>query len=116
MGTYQDLDVWKLGMELAEDVYLLTKKFPNDEKFGLISQLKRAVVSIPSNISEGAGRRHIKENLHFLRIALGSLNEVNTQLLLANRLKFCDTQEEIEKINKLRAKLLNFIKYFENQT
>ena len=74
MKDHKDLDVWKQSMVLAEQVYTLTKEFPFDEKYGLISQMKRAVVSIPSNIAEGAARKGNKEYIQFLYIAMGSLS------------------------------------------
>ena len=92
-------------MLLAEDIYALTKNFPSDEKFGLSSQIKRAVVSIPSNIAEGAGRKGDKEFIQFLYIAMGSLSELETQLILSNRLQFVNSIEiylsQIEKIKKM---------------
>ena len=86
--TYKDLDVWQLAMSLVEDVYVASKTFPSDEKFALRDQLRRAAVSIPSNIAEGFGRDTTKDFLHFLFVARGSLFEVTTQLELARRLKY----------------------------
>ena len=88
MKDHKDLDVWKQSIVLVEDIYALTKNFPSDEKYGLSSQIKRAVVSVPSNIAEGAGRKGDKEFIQFLYIAMGSLSELETQLILANRLQF----------------------------
>lgn len=76
----------KQSMVLVEDIYALTKNFPSDEKYGLSSQIKRAVVSVPSNIAEGAGRKGDKEFIQFIYIAMGSLSELETQLILVNRL------------------------------
>jgi four helix bundle protein len=84
---FQDLTVWRRAMELAETVYELTRQFPHDELYGLTSQLRRASVSIASNIAEGRGRGSDGEFRHFLNIAQGSTYEVQTQLLLAGRLK-----------------------------
>ena len=86
--TYKDLDVWQLAMSLVEDVYVASRMFPSDEKFALRDQLRRAAVSIPSNIAEGFGRDTTKDFLHFLFMARGSLFEVTTQLELARRLKY----------------------------
>ncbi|MBQ6007293.1 MAG: four helix bundle protein [Kiritimatiellae bacterium] len=86
--TYKDLDVWQLAMSLVEDVYVASRMFPSDEKFALRDQLRRASVSIPSNIAEGFGRDTTKDFLHFLFVARGSLFEVTTQLELARRLKY----------------------------
>lgn len=92
-------------MLLAEDVYALTKEFPSEERFGLSSQIKRAVVSIPSNIAEGAGRKGDKEFIQFLYIAMGSLSELETQLILSDSLQFVNSIEiylnQIEKIRKM---------------
>nr|WP_315190307.1 four helix bundle protein [uncultured Flavobacterium sp.] len=105
MKDHKDLDVWKQSMLLAEDVYALTKEFPSEERFGLSSQIKRAVVSIPSNIAEGAGRKGDKEFIQFLYIAMGSLSELETQLILSDRLQFVNSIEiylnQIEKIRKM---------------
>lgn len=85
---HKQLMVWQESMALVEQVYLLTASFPGDERFGLISQLRRAAVSIPSNIAEGAARRSSKEYLQFLAMARGSLSEMDTQLELSARLGF----------------------------
>ena len=71
MKGHKDLDVWKQSVVLVEDIYMLTKNFPSDEKYGLSSQIKRAVVSVPNNIAEGAGRKGDKEFIQFLYIAMG---------------------------------------------
>jgi len=89
--THKDLDVWKLSIQLVKDIYQLSSKFPSDEKFGLVAQIRRAVVSIPSNISEGAARNSDKDYIRFLYISLGSLSEIETQLIIAEELGFSDT-------------------------
>jgi len=111
MGTYKDLDIWKLSIEIVIGVYSLTKTFPTEEKYGICSQIRRSVVSIPSNIAEGAGRRNKKENLYFINIALGSLSELDTQLIIVEKLNYCKSSKELEKLNHLKAKLLNYKKY-----
>src|SRR6185369_4825205 len=88
--NYRDLIAWQKAMDLVELVYAATTGFPTDERFGLTSQVRRAVVSIPSNIAEGQARRSQSEFLHFLSIAHGSLREVETQLLIATRLRYLD--------------------------
>jgi four helix bundle protein len=88
--NYQDLAAWKKALDLVEAVYTATRGFPSDERFGLTMQVRRAVVSIPSNIAEGEGRRSRNEFGHFLSIAYGSLREVETQLLIAERLGYLD--------------------------
>lgn len=88
MRTHENLEVWKRSIEFALSVYETTAKFPNDEKYGLTSQLRRASVSIPSNIAEGAARNSTKEFIYFLSNAQGSASEVATQLLIAFRLGY----------------------------
>ncbi len=88
MNKHEDLKIWNKAMDLVESVYILMKELPDDEKFGLISQIKRCSVSIPSNIAEGAGRNSKNEFRHFLSIANGSTTELETQLLLIERLNF----------------------------
>ncbi|MFZ5523886.1 MAG: four helix bundle protein [Pseudomonadota bacterium] len=97
MAGYRDLKVWQAAMRLAEDVYRLTEQFPKRETFGLASQLQRSAVSLPSNIAEGHGRNSHKEFNHFLGIALGSLAELETQLILAQHLKYL-TEEAISPV------------------
>ena len=86
MNKLKDLKIWNKAMELTVDVYKATSNFPTDERFGLTSQSRRAAVSIPSNIAEGAGRNSIKEFNNFLGIANGSSYELQTQLVIANKL------------------------------
>lgn len=93
INSYRDLKVWQAGMDLAEQVYKLTQAFPKQETYGLSSQIQRAAVSVHSNIAEGHGRDSTKEYLHFLSVALGSLHEVETQLILAGRLKYLDQKD-----------------------
>jgi|SRR5581483_1545468 len=88
--NYRDLIAWQKAMDLVERVYSATASFPPDERFGLTAQIRRAVVSVPSNIAEGQGRRSRSEFGHFLSVAHGSLREVETQLLIAIRLHFLD--------------------------
>ena len=83
--SFRELEVWKVAMDLAAECYRVTKTFPKDELFGMTSQIRRAAASIPANIAEGQGRDHTKEFLNFLSIARGSLMEVQTHLLLAQR-------------------------------
>ncbi len=80
---YTELDVWKNARELVKVIYDLTKKFPKDEMFGLINQMRRCSVSVPSNIAEGCGRQHSKDSIQFFYIARGSLYELETQLYLS---------------------------------
>ena len=117
MRPHYNLEVWKKSFSLVKEIYLITDSFPSKEKFGLISQLRRASVSVPTNISEGAARNSQKEFIHFLYISLGSLTEVETLLLLSKELGFISGKEkfkmlldEIEIITKLLLGLINSIK------
>ena len=97
ISSFRDLRVWQLGMELAEKVYLLTSDFPKSETYGLSSQMRRSAISIPSNIAEGQGRDSTKEFLHSLAISFGSLCELETQLILANRFNYI-SQEDLQTV------------------
>lgn len=89
---YQELEVWKKGMDLVVECYRVTEGFPKNEVYGLGSQLQRAAVSIPANIAEGQGRQHPKEFLHFLSIVYGSLAELETHLHISERLHYIDSK------------------------
>ena len=91
--SYRDLKVWQSGMDLAEQCYLITRRFPRDELFGLTSQIRRAASSIPANIAEGWGREGTAEYIQFLRIAQGSLKELETHLLLSERVGLVTTEQ-----------------------
>ena len=116
---YRDLIVWQKSIALVKQIYQLTQNFPNDEKFGLVSQMRRAAVSIPSNIAEGQARRTTGDYVRFVSIAEGSLAELDTQLIVAIELSFCtriQTKEiflimvEIRKmLNALRRSLMSKI-------
>ena len=93
VNNYRDLEVWKLGMDLAEHCYVVTRAFPKDELFGLTSQIRRAASSIPANIAEGQGRRHTREFLQHLGVATGSLYETETHLLLSQRVGILTTDQ-----------------------
>lgn len=90
---HKKLDLWKNAIELVLQVYEVTKSFPREEEFGLKSQLRRAAVSVPSNISEGLTRATRKDKLHFLNIAQGSLSELDAQLEISQRLTYIDEQQ-----------------------
>ena len=90
---YQQLTVWQKGMQLVKLIYLVTNTLPREELYGLSNQMRRAVISIPSNIAEGFGRYNTKEYLHFLRIARGSCYEVETQLQICTQINYL-TEEE----------------------
>jgi four helix bundle protein len=108
MKSSRDLRVWQKAMDLVEKVYLLTQKFPREEAYGLQSQTRRAVVSIPSNLAEGHTREHINEYLHHISIAQASLAELETQLEIATRLKYLSTshwQEALADMTSLGKQL-----------
>jgi len=103
---HEGLDVWQEAMTLVEAIYACSAHFPDSERFGLTSQIRRAAVSIPSNIAEGAARRSTPEFQRFLSIARGSLSELDTQLQIAVRLKYVETMAAIDKqIDSVFAKL-----------
>lgn len=102
--SFTDLDAWKEGHKLVLMIYELTKKFPKEEIFGLVIQIRRAVVSITSNIAEGFSRQSYKDKLHFYVIALGSLTETQNQLLIARDLKYY-TPEEFDKVAQQTIKV-----------
>ena len=106
---HKDLDVWKKSIELVTEIYSITANFPNEEKYGIVSQIRRAAVSIPSNIAEGCARFSDKENLRFLDIARGSLAELETQLIISKNLGFIDSDNLIQKIYPI-AQMLSGLK------
>ncbi len=111
INSHTDLKVWQEAMDLVVIVYNITKSFPDDEIYGLTSQLRRAVVSIPSNIAEGAGRKGKNEFSRFLYIALGSLSEVETQIEIAHRLSYLPNTDDINnRIYFIRKMLSSLIK------
>jgi four helix bundle protein len=97
LQSYRELEVWQVGMDLAEECYQVTRKFPKEELFGLVSQIRRAAASVPANIAEGQGRQHTKEFLNSLSYANGSLMEVETHLLLSSRVGLLD-KDTLENI------------------
>lgn len=111
--SFENLDVWKAARCLVVQVYGVQAKFPPFEKYGLGDQLRRAAVSVPSNIAEGSSRISIKEQLHFIEIAYGSLMEVYCQLLLACDLKYVKEHEIEETITLITAigKMLNGLRF-----
>lgn len=94
---HRDLLVWQHAIRLVTDIYRLTSSFPDAERFGLVSQMRRAAVSVPSNVAEGAARTTTKEYLHFLGIARGSLSELDTQVVIAQELAYAIAPSDIEK-------------------
>jgi len=112
LQTYRDLEAWKAAMDLVESIYALTRHFPDEERYGLTSQIRRAAVSIPSNIAEGYGRVHRGDYVRFLSNARGSLCEVETQLLLSVRLGYRPREEMVpiwqqtQQVGKLLSGLI----------
>ena len=112
MRNFRELEIWKIGFELALESYRLTKDFPNEEKFGLTSQMRRASVSIPSNIAEGCSRSSDKDFIRYLEIALGSAFELETQTLIANQLDLVpksSIEDFLEQVDKFQRKTNAFI-------
>jgi len=113
MHRYKKLQVWQKAIDLAVEIYKITEKLPKQEQYGLISQINRAVISIPSNIAEGAGRNSNKEFNNFLGYSLGSSFELDTQLTISNRLNYIDhlsfkkAEEELTTIQNMLVKLKN---------
>ncbi|MFK7899939.1 MAG: four helix bundle protein [Cyclobacteriaceae bacterium] len=111
MHQFKELLIWQRGMDLVKTIYNLTKQLPDSEKFGLVSQINRSAVSVPSNIAEGSSRKSEKEFSHFLRIALGSLYELETQIILVKNLEFV-IEQKIENVLKEIEEIKKMIKSF----
>ena len=112
MRDHKGLDVWKLSMDIVEDVYKVTVCFPKEEIFGLTAQMRRAAVSIPSNISEGAARNGEKEFVHFLHMALGSAAELETQLIISQRLAYvADISSLVAKLDSVQKLICGLIRH-----
>jgi len=109
---YKDLKIWQKGISLVKDVYGITNKMPREEGYGLTNQIRRSAVSIPSNIAEGQARQHAKEFKQFLYVALGSLAELETQLVIAEQLKYIrgeDLRSLSDKIIEIRKMISGLI-------
>ena len=123
MGTvekpknHKDLEVWKQSMELVDLVYRITKDFPHEELYGLVNQMRRAAISIPSNVAEGAARSGKKQFNQFLRVALGSLSELETQVLVAQRQGYLEDEEAVLRhIGTVRRLLLGLIRHLKKES
>ena len=116
MKTHKDLEVWKKSISLVTEIYSITKSFPKEEMYGLTNQIRRASVSVPSNIAEGAARQTNKEFIQFLYIALGSNTEFETQLLIAYNLNFISEADydnchrKVDEIGKMLSGLISYRK------
>ena len=109
---YKDLEVWKEAIDLTILIYEITNNFPDEEKYGIISQIRRAVVAIPSNIAEGSTRMSDKDTMRFIDIAIGSLAELDTQMIIAEKLNYYQGYEKLKlKIDKVFALLRGFKNY-----
>jgi four helix bundle protein len=106
MHRFKDLEIWKKSRKLCKEIYVVTIRFPCEEKFGITNQLRRASVSIPSNIAEGCSRKSSKEFSRFLEIAISSCYEIETQLLIANDLGLLKDDD----LQKLQSRVLEIIK------
>jgi len=115
MRPHKKLEVWKKAIEFVTKIYKVTESFPDNEKFGLISQIRRSAVSIPSNISEGAGRTGKKEFMQFLSIAQGSTSELETQLIISSNLGYLKNEDmclldELDEISRMIIGLIKTLK------
>ena len=114
--NHKELEVWKKSVALVSLIYHVTDSFPDNEKFGITTQMRRAAVSIPSDIAEGAARNRDKELVHFLYISLGSVAEVETLLTISSELKFLNQTilkeiiSNLEEIKKMLLGLINYLK------
>ncbi len=115
--THKDLVVWQKAIDLVLDIYNMTKSFPKEEVYGLVSQMRRAAVSIPANIAEGAARQTKKDFQQCVYISMGSLAELETHLILSVRLSFCGKQEadstllKLDEIRRMLSGLLNHFRH-----
>jgi four helix bundle protein len=111
--SYKDLEIWKKSLILVKDIYKITKDFPKEELYVLTSQIKRAVISVPSNLAEGSNKGSTKEYIRFLNISLGSLSEVEAQLIISKELGFCnenDINNLLQNISELRKMFMGLVK------
>lgn len=116
MKDYKELEVWQKAVTLATDLYKLTRPFPDTEKFGLTTQVRRAATSVPANIAEGWGRGSTKEYIQFLLVARGSLLELETHLIIAKRLEYVNEQQsekfqkQVESISMMLNRLISVLR------
>ena len=116
MRDHRDLDVWKTAMDLVTNVYERTKDLPKEEVYGLTAQIRRAAVSIPANISEGAARQTDKEFVHFLFISLGSASELETELVITERLGYlADVKLLLDQVAAVKKMLNGLIRHYRNK-
>lgn len=116
--NYTELDVWKESKELTSVIYKVTQSFPNQEVYGIINQMRRCAVSIPSNIAEGVGRQTTKDTISFLFIARGSLYELETQIHISKDLEYLNEEQKLTILLKIETckKLINgFINFYKKK-
>ena len=110
--NHKDLNVWKKSIDLVDIIYKMTKSFPKEELYCLTSQIRRSTISVPSNIAEGAARSSKKEFIQFLYIALGSLSELETQIIIANRQGYLNNLNSLLENIQVIQKLINGLIYY----
>jgi len=118
MRNFRDLEVWTLSRSMVKEVYFLMKTMPDEEKFGLTSQIKRSVISIPSNIAEGCAKKSNKDFSRYLEISLGSCYELETQLILCSDVELIPVEiieEKVILLQTLERKITSFINYLATQ-
>ena len=116
MKCHKDLIAWKRSIDFVAEIYRMTEGFPRAEMFGLTAQMRRAAISIPSNIAEGASRATKKEFVQFLHIALGSASEVETQLIIAQKIGLlADIDQRLSEVNEIKRILLGLIAYLKRE-
>lgn len=114
--THKTLEAWKSSMDLTVDIYNITKTFPQEEIYGITNQIRRSAISIPSNIAEGCARQSAKETIQFLYISLGSVAELETQILISKELNYIKNQDEVfDKIKLTKSLILGLIKFFKTK-
>ncbi len=119
MHNYKELEIWKASVKFCPKIYKITATFPDSERFGLISQLTRAVISVPSNIAEGSAKSSDKHFLIFLENSLGSCYEIETQLLVSKDLNYIKTTEYeivVEELSSIIKRIISFMKYLQNKS
>jgi len=109
MNNFKELTVWKKSIEMVREIYSITTRFPKEEIYGIANQIRRAAVSVPSNIAEGAGRNTGKEFTHFLAIALGSCFELETQLIIAKDLEFI-SEADLNRLEDLLGEIQKMLR------
>ena len=118
LKNFKDLNVWQKSYNICIELYKLTRSFPNEEKFGLTSQMRRVAISVPSNIAEGYGRKTIPDYVRCLYIAYGSICELETQTLLSGDLQYLNNEDQVvllDKIKEVERMLMALIKSLENK-